>query len=415
MSAQETATGNSRRYEITLLVLLVLFWGSVGLNRVGIGFIFPKIVPEFHMAQWQVGLLVSGTSVTWAIASLVGGWLSDRYGRRRVLLPAVAFVAATTAAMGVAWNFLSMFIVRDLLGLGDGVGWSVGEAVVNEESAEHRRGFNQALFTAGYTLIGAGFGAVIVTALTLALGWRWVFPIVGAGTLVVLLALVLVMREPPVRKAHQRRNWHDSFKLLGDPSMLLVTIAGCAILTWLQITIAFNHQFLVAERKFSLADAGAIAEVWGFAGAAGQVILSLLSDRLGRKPVVIGAALAGAVAYALYIGGGHDVLAMQLLLGTAGFCGFGLLPVALATSVSELVTDEQRAAALGMTNFFGVIIGTTVMPVVGGIVADRFGLSGALWIAVIALGIIAMAMIAVRETAPRVLARRGVAAGVRVA
>ena len=50
------------RYELYIMVLLVLFWGCIGLNRVGIGFIFPIIVPEFHMQLWQAGLLISGTS-----------------------------------------------------------------------------------------------------------------------------------------------------------------------------------------------------------------------------------------------------------------------------------------------------------------------------------------------------------------
>jgi MFS family permease len=219
--AREKVSG----YELLLLALLILLWGSVGLNRVGIGFIFPVIVPEFHMPQWQVGLLVSGTSVTWALSSYVGGWLSDRHGRRKVLLPAVAFIAAMTAAMGAAWNFLSMFIVRDLLGIGDGIGWSVGQATVNEQSAPQRRALNQAVFTMGYTLIGAGFGALIITKLMVTLGWRWVFPVIGAATFVIFLALWVVMREPTERKVHEPARWNAAFSLLRDPSLFWVTVA----------------------------------------------------------------------------------------------------------------------------------------------------------------------------------------------
>jgi MFS family permease len=404
--SEEPPRKRSTGYELLLLTLLILLWGSVGLNRVGIGFIFPLIVPEFHMPQWQVGLLVSGTSVTWAISSYFGGWLSDRHGRRKVLLPAVAFIAAMTAAMGATWNFLSMFIVRDLLGIGDGIGWSVGQATVNEQSPPHRRGLNQAVFTMGYTLIGAGFGAVIVTKLTILLGWRWVFPIVGAATLLVFFGLLVVMREPAVRRVEERVPWHSALGLLRDRSLLWVTVAGCAVLTWLQSTIAFNHQFLVASRQFSLHDAGEIAEVWGFAGAAGQVILSLVSDRVGRKPVVFAAAATGAIAYLLYVTGGGDMRTMQLLLGVTGFCGHGVLPIVLATCVSELVAHEHRGAALGMTNFFAVIIGTTLMPLVGGVVADLAGLSAALMIGIAALALVAVAILLVRDTAPRIVARR---------
>ena len=90
----------SAAYELYIMVLLVLFWGCIGLNRAGLGFIFPSIIPEFHMEMWQAGLLISGTSITWAFSSWIGGWVSDNRGRRAVLLPAVAFTALMTAAMG---------------------------------------------------------------------------------------------------------------------------------------------------------------------------------------------------------------------------------------------------------------------------------------------------------------------------
>ena len=141
------------RYELYIMVLLVLFWGCIGLNRVGIGFIFPIIVPEFHMQLWQAGLLISGTSISWALSSWIGGWLSDNRGRRAILLPAVAFTALATAAMGATWNFLSMFVVRDLLGLGDGIGWSVGQATISEEAAPQRRGFEPGAVQRGLQLL----------------------------------------------------------------------------------------------------------------------------------------------------------------------------------------------------------------------------------------------------------------------
>ena len=399
------ASPRSTRYEYGIVALLVLFWGFVGLNRVGIGFIFPKIVPEFHMALWQAGLLVSGTSVTWAFSSWIGGWLSDRYGRRKVLLPAVGLACLMTAAMGGAWNFLSMFVVRDLLGIGDGVGWSVGEATINEESAPQRRGFNQALFAAGYTMIGAGLGALVITNLTEELGWRWVFPIIGVAGILVLIALIVVMREPPARTEFHPIEWRAGVRLLRDPSMLAVVIAGCAVLTWLLITVSFNALFLTQVRHFSLVEAGGIAAVWGFSGVAGQIVLPLISDFWGRKRTVLFSALACAVLLVFYIGGGYGMREMQLLLGLSGFFGWGLLPIVLATCVSELVPDELRGAALGMTNFIGVIFGTTVMPVLGGMIADHFGLGAALWLCVASEIVVAASIMTVRETAPRVVAR----------
>lgn len=78
----------------------------------------------------------------------------------------------------------------------------------------------------------------------------------------------------------------------------------------------------------------------------------------------------------------------------------------LATCVSEAVSDDLRGAVLGVTNFFGVILGSTLMPLVGGVIADLFGLTGAMWILVASQLVVAVFILAVTETAPRVLARR---------
>jgi MFS family permease len=400
----------SAAYELYIMVLLVLFWGCIGLNRAGLGFIFPSIVPEFHMEMWQAGLLISGTSITWAFSSWIGGWVSDNRGRRAVLLPAVAFTAVMTAAMGATWNFLSMFVVRDLLGLGDGIGWSVGQATISEEAAPKRRAFNQALYNAGYSFFGVGLGALIVTTLTAHFGWRWVFPIIGLATAVVFLALFAVMREPPTRAERQKIAWHAGFRLLRERSVLLVTLMGCATLGWLQISIGYNVLFLTRIRGFTLIEAGTVVSAWGLIGTVGQLAIPFASDYLGRRPVILGSALLCAVTLIMYVVGGFGLGTMRLLAGVSGFFGFGLGPIVIATCVSELVPGELRGTALGVTNFCAVMVGTAVMPVAGGIVADQFGLAAALGVAVAMQVLMAVMVLGIRETAPRVVARRGVTA-----
>ena len=394
-----------RYYVVALVGLLVLLWGSVGLNRIGLGLILPNIRSEFGIDNLEASLLLAGTSVTWAFASWGGGWLSDHYGRRRVLLPAMAFICLMTAAMGLAGGFWSMFVIRDLLGVGDGIGWSVGEASIGEEVPERWRGVSQAIFTAGYTLIGAGLGAIIITRLTQHFGWRWAFPAIAAAAAIVVVALWALMREPAHRRAHDAVAWRSAVRLLRNPSLVLLTVMGCAILTWLQVFAFFDHSFLLRVRHFGEADAGDIAALWGFAGAAGAVVLPLLSDFVGRRPVVLLAALASAATLAVYLFAGLDKGMMQLVLGASGFCGFGLLPIVLATCVSEAVAENERGAALGVTNFFGVIIGTTLMPILAGKLADSVGLVAALVIPIAAQVVVMLLILGISETAPRVMAR----------
>ena len=72
----------------------------------------------------------------------------------------------------------------------------------------------------------------------------------------------------------------------------------------------------------------------------------------------------------------------------------------------------MRGTALGVTSFFAVIIGTTLMPLVGGALADAFGMASALWIPVAAQVVIAAFIFTIPETAPRLVGRGGAVRGV---
>jgi sugar phosphate permease len=218
------------------------------------------------------------------------------------------------------------------------------------------------------------------------------------------------MREPSTHAARRKIEWRAALGLLRGRSVLLVTFMGCATLAWLQLSIGYNVLFLTKVRGFSLVEAGTIVSAWGLIGTAGQVVLPFASDYLGRRPVIFLSALLCAVSLAVYVAGGFDLGAMRILAGASGFFGFGLGPIVIATCVSELVPVELRGAVLGMTNFFAVMMGTAVMPVVGGIAADHFGLAAALWLAVGAQIVMAALVVGIRETAPRVVGRREVSA-----
>ncbi|MCL6592441.1 MAG: MFS transporter, partial [Alicyclobacillus sp.] len=112
----------SPRLEWTCVLLLAITWGFVALNRVGMAYLFPYVKPAFHLNFTEVGLLLSGTSATWAFSALVGGYLGDRLGFKAIYLGCMLAAALFSSLIGATWNFISIFIVRDLIGLGDGVG-----------------------------------------------------------------------------------------------------------------------------------------------------------------------------------------------------------------------------------------------------------------------------------------------------
>jgi MFS family permease len=398
-------------YELRMALLMMLLWGFVALNRVGIAYLFPVLVPLFHMAYWQAGLLISGTSVTWAFSSWIGGNLSDRYTRKGVLVPAMSFAAVMAALMGAGWNFISLFVIRDLLGIGDGVGWSVGNSLVEEQSSPERRGLNMGIFSGGYSLVGAGIGAIIITRLSAALGWRWVFPLIGAGTLLITLAVLKFIRETTERQGvtHEvnSRAKASTWEVFKYRPIIFLIAATILILTWVQVSVAFNTLFLTKVRHFTPLEAGSILSGWGILGFIGQITLTALSDRIGRKVTIITASLVSGIGFLLYIFGGYGSTALVILLSISGFFGWGQLSLTTATVVVEAVPKHLHGTAVGVAQFCGVIVGATLMPVVAGVVAGRWGLASSLAIAAVAMLLVAPLMWGIKETSPAVLRRQG--------
>jgi MFS family permease len=400
----------SRSYPFILVALLFGFWGLVGVNRLGIQFLFPFIVRDFHLSLTQVSLLVSGTSATWAISSWVSGWLSDRYGRRNVLVPGALFACLMTMAQGLAGNFLSLFIIRDLVGIGDGVGWPNGQSALAEEVPAGRRALVAGIFTSGYPLFGSVIAGLIFAPIALALGWHWVFPIVGVFFLVVIVALWFVMREPPRRDRPVNLDWRNAFALLRDRRILVLMLIQSGALGWLQVGVVVQVLFLQRVLHASPVVAGRVVAISTLGAIAGTLILPALSDFVGRRPTILVGGLLSAALLGVYVIGQFPLGIATALLTANTFFEAAIIPLGSATYVVELVGEDQRATTMGGVNLVGVVIGTFLLPLLAGTAGDHFGLPNAYLIAVVCVAIAGLLALALPETAPRVLGRRSGAA-----
>jgi MFS family permease len=402
-------------YEWTLVLSLALMFGFVGLNRVGIGYVLPPIVQEFHLEFWQAGLLVSGTSLAWAISAWISGSVSDRIGRKKVLLIGMYGAACVSALIGTSWNFVSLFIFRDILGFGDGVSLTTGQSTIAERTNPERRALYQGIFNGGYNLLGLALGAFIITRLATAVGWRWTFPLVGVfGALVTTWLIFILPKELPVtvrEGAGQLKASafvRDLREILGTRGMAFATLAFTLTLAWLGLNIAFSALFLVQVRGYSLNDAGSILAASAAIGLTGILIVPALSDIIGRRRAGMLAAIIGGAGLLVFavVPMATPLMIVVMAIGQMG--ATGLTPVCGATLPSELV-PTRRGASIGVCNLFAATLGITLSPIIGGVLADNFGLTVPVVLASVCILLVAAALAGVPETAPRLVSRQSVA------
>ena len=116
----------SRRYENTLVAILFFSWGTVFLDRTSQHYLAPYFAPEFHLSHQQIGMLGSVVAVTWALSTLFFGALSDRVGRKLILVPVVFIFSTLSWISGIVHSFHQLLLVRALLGIAEGPAWSSG-------------------------------------------------------------------------------------------------------------------------------------------------------------------------------------------------------------------------------------------------------------------------------------------------
>jgi MFS family permease len=412
--------------QFTLLVIVNAFVGGmVGLER--------SIVPL--LGQRAFGLVsttavlsfIISFGVVKALANLFAGRLSDRIGRKRVLVVGwlVGLPVPLLIIFAPSWGWVVFANV--LLGINQGLCWSTTVIMKIDLVGPARRGLAMGLNEA------AGYGAVSLAAI--AAGYLAAtyalrpqpFLLGVAFALAGLLLSLFFVREshgharqeaallehpsgqpegsaPPVTEGHAVRSQTPSFKdiflLTSWRNRTLFGVSQAGLVNNLNDGLAWGlFPLFFAAGGLSVEQIGLLAGIYPGVWGAAQLLTGALSDRLGRKGMIVGGMLlqGGAIGLLpLLHGFGWWTLTMSLLgLGTA------LVYPTLLAAVSDVAHPDWRASAVGVYRLWrdsGYALGALL----AGVLADLFGVSWAIGViaGLTALsGIVAQAAMA--ETLPR--------------
>lgn len=393
----------SPRYEFGLVVLFFFTWGAVFLDRMSVLYLAPFIAPDLKLTNADVGLLASSLAVAWAVSSLIFGAVSDRFGRRPVLVPAVFAFSLLSWLSGIARSFGQLFSVRTLMGVAEGPTWSTITATIEESSIPERRGRNVGVVVSAAALVGLALAPILTTQIAARWGWRAAFFVAGVPGLILGIILWKVVREPGgnAAYAHPKPSLAGYLSLLQYRNMLLCCLGSAGFMTWLWVMSAFAPLYITEVNKGSATFAGLILAASGLGAFLWGLLLPWLSDYTGRKPALLVVALVSAAVPLTYQM--PFLISHPWLMAIAGFIANGGQCIAALTLVvipTESVPPQFAATAIGLATLVGEIIGGTVAPAISGAIADRHGLGSSLWIAAAGALIVCVAALFISETAP---------------
>lgn len=398
-------------YEIKTLVLLGLGFGLVGLDRWIVAPLFPHMMHDLNLNFQQLGSLIGILSVAWGVWAIAMGPVSDRFGRKRILVVTMVAFSLLSSLSGLAASFASLMLVRAVMGVAEGAFTPASVAATGEASLPSRRGFNQGLQLSMFSLLGLGFAPILATQLLRVLpSWHWVFMISAVPGLIVAVLIARTLRDTPrselstQQASAGRPRWSALF---GRRNVWLATLAILCAMAGIFVVSAMVPTYLVESLHLDTQKMGFVVSAIGFGGFVGSFGIAGVSDFIGRRNAALIAFAGAAVLLYLFAQTGPNPQLLFILLFGVSVFALGLLGLLSGPIATEAAPDGLVASSIGFVSGAGEIFGGGLAPAIAGFIAQHFGLPSTLTFALgslVAGGVVSLFLI---ETSPR--RRRGAA------
>ncbi|MCM3729544.1 MFS transporter [Neobacillus cucumis] len=398
-------------YEWKAILLLSIAFGLVGLDRWIISPLFPVMMEDLNLNYQDLGNITAILAISWGIFSILLGGISDKIGRRKILIPSMLAFSLLAGLSGLAGGLMSLLLIRAMMGVFEGAFTPVSIASTQEASNPKRRGFNMGLQQSAFVLFGLGLGPIFATQLLkIVPSWHWVFVLVSIPGFIVAFLLYKVIKEPEhvqlnkkeTKEVMKKIEWKDLFK---HRNVWLCMFGLFGVMTALFVISAMIPNYLTDYLQLSISEMGFVTSAVGFGGFIGALVLPGISDKLGRKPVLMTALLVAIGMILLFMNTGANAALLFPLLFIIAGCIFGCLTMLAGPVTTESVPPALVASAAGIPIGAGEIFGGGVSPVIAGFVAQNYGIEHILLISIVGLIVSLVISVFLIETAPAKMKR----------
>ena len=386
-----------------LVAVNALVGGMVGQERT----VLPLLATDVFGIAGATAILsyLLAFGVTKAGANLAAGAMADRFGRKPVLVAGWLVGLPVPILLILAPNWGWVVFANVLLGVNQGLTWSTTVIMKIDLVGPARRGLAMGLNEA------AGYGAVALTALATGAiaeqaGLRpapFLLGLAYAG--LGLAASTLLVRETRGHVAHEQANlaladrpgWRDVFVRTTFRDRSLSAACQAGLVNNLNDGMAWGLLPLYyAAAGLSIGQIGVLAAAYPAIWAVSQIGTGALSDRIGRKWLIVAGMLVQAVALGLIAAGSS----FGVWFAAAALLGLGTAMVypTLLAAIADVAAPTWRGSAVGVYRLWRDL-GFAVGAIVAGIIADAAGIAAAIWVvAVITAGSGIIVLIRMRET-----------------
>lgn len=380
----------------TTSALVFLLGAAVFLNYVdrgAIGIAAPLMKTDLGLTEEQYGIVFSAFFWIYAPVQMFAGWLCDRFSVYKLMAAGILLWAVATLLMGFAGGFLSLLVLRIMLGVGESISFPGSSKIIARHVEPERRGVANAAVATGLAL-GPAVGTLSGGLILQHWGWQPIFFVFGIVTLLWLLPWQRTIRKLPTTGYHDAGKRVPLGLLLSKWPLWSMSIVHALGNYCFYFLLAWLPLFLTKSRGFSIAEMTILATLGyavqgacalGYGHFSDWWTRSGRSEAACRRGMMVASQLLAAASI-LGLAFATDAVTIGILLCLAGAASASLSLNLYA--VAQMFAGPRASGTwVGVQNAIGNLSGI-IGPIVTGIVVQRSGYDSAfvLTAAVAALG-----------------------------
>lgn len=374
----------SKNYWKTIVFTFCLGWIVIWIYRAMLSPIYGEIQGTIgEQTNTAMGLISSCYFFGYTALQIPSGYLVDRFGQKRVLIPGFLVFAAGAFSIATATSLTTIYIGSVLAGVGCGTYYGAAFSLTAQHVPPEKKGIGTAIVNSGSALgmiLGMTGSSFVVKQMNL----PWQTMVVISAVLIVLLVIWFAiaikdnMAEKKAEKAAEPVQAAKKEETKSKGSLFRIGLVSCYLLYFTTcyayyLIVTWLPSFLESERGISGGLVGVVVSMISVTAVPGALYFAHLSDKKRNQKalIVVGLEIAAFALVAVSMFAPNAALLSAILL-LYGFLGKMAVDPVLISYVSDKADSRNVATTLGMFNFFGMS-SSVIAPALTGKIIDATG------------------------------------------
>ncbi|CAB1247018.1 MFS transporter [Clostridium sp. WLY-B-L2] len=358
-----------------IFALLYIAYCILYVDRAAMNIALTSIGKDFGLNASQSGLVLSAFYISYAFIQVPGGWLSDKFGSKVVIIISILMWSVFTMFTGFSWSFTSLLIIRFMFGIGEGP-YTAASLSETSEVFDYRDRSKATSSMLSSNYVGSAIAPIIVAPLIIALGWRATFHIIGILGIAFVAIYYLTVR--PIRKS----------KVISDDKKINKKVDWKGILTskmvWQFIIIALGISmvnkgldswmptYLLKVRDINIKSISYLVPLPFIGAGIGAFSSGWIMDRFFKNKekliIALSSLLTMIFVFEMY---NAESLASVIIFEVITYFFKSITFASTYALFSKIITQDNYGSSIGLLNFGSQMAGF-ISPLAMGFLVDMF-------------------------------------------